>query len=67
MCCGYSKEPSQQDGFFNNPKHMFILIGKENNCNFMLKNVALSQLMMKVDCLEGVSCAYHNNIFALVK
>ena len=23
ICCGYSKEPSQGDGSFEHPKHMF--------------------------------------------
>ena len=31
ICCGYSKEPSQWDGPFEHPKHMFKLIGKEIN------------------------------------
>ena len=31
ICCGYSKEPSQWDGSFEHPKHMFKLIGKEIN------------------------------------
>ena len=30
-CCGYSKEPFQQDGSFEHPKYMFKLIGKEIN------------------------------------
>ena len=29
ICCGYSKEPSQGDGSFEQPKHMFELIGKQ--------------------------------------
>ena len=29
ICCGYSKEPSQCDGSFEHPKHMFQLIGKK--------------------------------------
>ena len=29
ICCGYSKEPSQGDGSFEYPKHMFKLIGKK--------------------------------------
>ena len=28
ICCGYSKEPSQCDGSFEHPKHMFKLMGK---------------------------------------
>ena len=31
ICYGYSKEPSQCDGSFEHPKHMFKLIGKEIN------------------------------------
>ena len=31
MFCGYSKEPSQLDGSFEHPKHMFKLIGTEIN------------------------------------
>ena len=27
--CGYSKEPSQWDGPFEHPKHMFKLMGKK--------------------------------------
>ena len=27
--CGYSKEPSQSDGSFEHPKHMFKLMGKK--------------------------------------
>ena len=29
ICCGYSKEPSQCDGSFDHPKHMFKLMGKK--------------------------------------
>ena len=29
ICCGYSKEPSQLDGSFENPKHMLKLMGKK--------------------------------------
>ena len=29
ICCGYSKEPSQRDGSFEHPKHMFKLMGKK--------------------------------------
>ena len=29
LCCGYSKEPSQQDGSFEHPKHMFKLVSKK--------------------------------------
>ena len=29
ICCGYSKEPSQLDGSFEHPKHMFRLMGKK--------------------------------------
>ena len=29
ICCGYSKEPSQCDGSFEHPKHMFKLMGKK--------------------------------------
>ena len=29
ICCGYSKEPSQWDGYFEHPKHMFKLMGKK--------------------------------------
>ena len=28
-CCGYSKEPSQWDGSFDHPKHMFKLMDKK--------------------------------------
>ena len=28
ICCGYSKEPSQWDGSFENPNHMLKLMGK---------------------------------------
>ena len=31
ICCGYSKEPSQWDGSFEHPKHMFKLMAKEIN------------------------------------
>ena len=31
ICCGYSKEPSQWDGSFEHPKHMFKLMGKDIN------------------------------------
>ena len=31
ICCGYSKEPSQCDGCFEHPKHIFKLTGKEVN------------------------------------
>ena len=29
ICCGYSKEPSQGDGSFEHPQHMFKLMGKK--------------------------------------
>ena len=29
ICCGYSKEPSQRDGSFEHPKHMFKIMGKK--------------------------------------
>ena len=29
ICCGYSKEPSQGDVFFECPKHILKLIGKK--------------------------------------
>ena len=29
ICCGYSKEPSQLDGSFELPKHVFKLMGKK--------------------------------------
>ena len=29
ICCGYPKEPSQWDGSFEHPKHMFKLMGKK--------------------------------------
>ena len=29
ICCGYSKEPSQWDGSFEHPKHMFKLLDKK--------------------------------------
>ena len=29
ICCGYSKEPSQLDCYFEHPKHMFYLIDKK--------------------------------------
>ena len=29
ICCGYSKEPSQSDGSFEHPKHMFKFVGKK--------------------------------------
>ena len=31
ICCGYSKEPSQWDGSFEHPKHMFKLMDKDRN------------------------------------
>ena len=31
MCFGCSKEPSQRDGSFENPQHMFWMGIKENN------------------------------------
>ena len=38
ICCEYSKEPSRWDSSFEHPKHMFKLMDKKNNRNFMLKN-----------------------------
>ena len=29
ICCAYSKEPSQEDGSFEYPKHIFKLMGKK--------------------------------------
>ena len=29
ICCGYSKEPSQWDGSFEHPKHIFKLMDKK--------------------------------------
>ena len=31
ICCGYSKEPSQRDGYFEHPEHMFKSLGNEIN------------------------------------
>ena len=29
ICCGYSKEPSRRDSSFENPKHVFKMMGKK--------------------------------------
>ena len=42
ICCGYSKEPSQWDGSFEHPKHMFKLMNKKINT-----------LLGKLFCLTG--------------
>ena len=34
ICCGYSKEPSQGDGSFEHPKHMFKPMDKKFYANF---------------------------------
>ena len=47
ICCGCSKEPSQQDGSFEHPKHMFKLIGKEINAILAAKNI----LIWTYDCI----------------
>ena len=31
ICCGYSKEPSQRDGYIELPKYMFKLMSMEIN------------------------------------
>ena len=35
ICCGYSKEPSQLDGSFEHPKHMFKLLGKKIKFSYL--------------------------------
>ena len=42
ICCGYSKEPSKWDGYFDHQQHMFKLIGKK------IKTILLSKF-----CLTG--------------
>ena len=37
ICCWYSKEPSQQDGSFERPKHVLKLMGKKIFAIFMMK------------------------------
>ena len=44
ICCGYSEEPSQRDGSFENPKHMFKLVGKKT-IQFYANKIALSGSM----------------------
>ena len=39
ICCGYSKEPSQWDGSFEHPKHMFRVLNKK--------------IIAKIICLTG--------------
>ena len=49
ICCGYSKEPSQWDGSFEHPKHMFKLMGKK----------IFTILPWKILVLESIStCIY---------
>ena len=40
ICCGYLKEPSQSDGSFEHPTHMFKLMDKKMVTYFMLKRFA---------------------------
>ena len=40
ICCGYSKEPSQWDGFFEHPKHMFKVMDKKIIAILFAKNFA---------------------------
>ena len=42
ICCGYSKEPSQGDGSFEHPKHMFKLMSKK-----------IITIYTKIFCLTG--------------
>ena len=41
ICCGYSKEPSQWDGSFEHPKHMFKLMGNEVNAIFGAQTILI--------------------------
>ena len=43
ICCGYANEPSQWDGSFEHPKHMFKAMDKEITAFFRSKN-CLSEL-----------------------
>ena len=64
ICCGYSKEPSQWDGSFENPKHMSKLMGNEINAilgaQFLsgLMNTAYDQAL---HCLLTVMPRSHNH------
>ena len=42
--CGYSKEPSQRDGSFEHPKHMFKLMDKKINAILRSKSWAFLYL-----------------------
>ena len=50
ICCGYSKEPSQQDGSFEHPKHMFKLMDKKILLN--IQNTCLNWWIRKF-CFTG--------------
>ena len=39
ICCGYSKEPSQWDGSFEHPQHMFKWTGKKIITFFVLEKI----------------------------
>ena len=41
ICCWYSKETSQWDGFFEHPKHMFKLMGKNIIFTILRSNILL--------------------------
>ena len=48
ICCGYSKEPSQRDGSFEHPKHMFVLLGKK------IVTILRSQILLNVFCVSSL-------------
>ena len=50
ICCGYSKEPSQRDGSFEHPKHMFKLTGKEINTNLGTQTILIWTYVITFFC-----------------
>ena len=69
-CCGYSKEPSQWDGSFEHPKHMFKLMVKEINAILDAQTIpnwthAAGGVLPWWNCQLVLQCYFGSNIITL--
>ena len=58
--CGYWKKPSQWDGSFEPPKHMFNLMGKKIIAILRLKKCLTGPLIMRC-VIKGLHCIFFSN------
>ena len=57
ICCGYSKEPSQWDGSFEHPKHMFKSMGIRKYLKFYANKISFNWIYVTLYQLSH--CAPH--------